>query len=702
MRECWRCRLWLQLDDRGERAAGNSQDRRTRLFGHLLVAFRRQHRYMRRAETRYVSEIQGREGIDGRTEGLSVVAIDENAELRSWNASNLDIIYKLGSIQQEIETIVENNALLMDALGVLHYNSTPTNMRPEESGDEYDKELQKKKLEIESDVEQYIKSLTEKISGITSATSIAFAVFAGISLLVQIAPAFIRGVRRIQLGSIKIENLNVLVKSPTSGVGMAVNMKTGNKYFVEVSENTVTKILGKAAEDGGSMGSFFDLFASKNTKQKINDFMNEEKVSISRDRVGKANIKCSKSTLDKLAEWTKDMEPAELDHFLNKVRTSEEGADNFVSKSANKPKVEVKAAAKGGIMSRLTSKFKPVGKFFCKVKNAIKSVTSGFRKTKVWQGLKKYGFDAIGAIMSAASIGMCIHQVITTVKGAEEMNKKMDETARYIKDSREGLKAARKNVADITGLQKELFANLTRDSKSMLQFFVDDTTDPEEKPSLAMKKLKEEVAKTTPRFRQLLEKVSKVGMDQGSQHQLRAHLDDFKKLLSDTRLSLVHMYHKVKMSVQIRHSVEAHIPVATILKNLIASGFQVSGTFEIVNEIAWNNRDLDDYDNYPLNCIRTGTIRDQRELDQFMKSSGTEVVSQQVQQTIMMAVDFYNSRVEEGDRSIVALLKAQNHVCGTDACTYDDVLRVIAKQRPEWKTYDGFNLEDYRNARAVC
>ena len=60
-----------------------------------------------------------------------------------------------------------------------------------------------------------------------------------------------------------------------------------------------------------------------------------------------------------------------------------------------------------------------------------------------------------------------------------------------------------------------------------------------------MKKLKEEVAKTTPRFRQLLEKVSKVGMDQGSQHQLRAHLDDFKKLLSDTRLSLVHMYHKV-------------------------------------------------------------------------------------------------------------------------------------------------------------
>ena len=49
---------------------------------------------------------------------LASVAIDENAELRRWNASNLDIIYKLGSIQQEIETIVENNALLMDALGL--------------------------------------------------------------------------------------------------------------------------------------------------------------------------------------------------------------------------------------------------------------------------------------------------------------------------------------------------------------------------------------------------------------------------------------------------------------------------------------------------------------------------------------------------------------------------------------------------------
>ena len=53
---------------------------------------------------------------------LASVAIDENAELRRWNASNLDIIYKLGSIQQEIETIVENNALLMDALGL--YSST--------------------------------------------------------------------------------------------------------------------------------------------------------------------------------------------------------------------------------------------------------------------------------------------------------------------------------------------------------------------------------------------------------------------------------------------------------------------------------------------------------------------------------------------------------------------------------------------------
>ena len=62
------------------------------------------------------------------------------------------------------------------------------------------------------------------------------------------------------------------------------------------------------------------------------------------------------------------------------------------------------------------------------------------------------------------------------------MNKKMDETARYIKESREGLNAARKNVANITGLQKELFANLTRDTTSMLQFFVDDKTNPEDKP----------------------------------------------------------------------------------------------------------------------------------------------------------------------------------------------------------------------------
>ena len=41
--------------------------------------------------------------------------------------------------------------------GVLHYNSTPTDMRPDEAGDEYDEDLQKKKLEIETDIEQYVK-----------------------------------------------------------------------------------------------------------------------------------------------------------------------------------------------------------------------------------------------------------------------------------------------------------------------------------------------------------------------------------------------------------------------------------------------------------------------------------------------------------------------------------------------------------------
>ena len=51
----------------------------------------------------------------------------------------------------------------------------------------------------------------------TGATNIAFAVFAGISLMVQIAPSFIRGVRRLELGTVKVDQLNVVVKSPSSG-----------------------------------------------------------------------------------------------------------------------------------------------------------------------------------------------------------------------------------------------------------------------------------------------------------------------------------------------------------------------------------------------------------------------------------------------------------------------------------------------------
>ena len=52
------------------------------------------------------------------------------------------------------------------------------------------------------------------------------------------------------------------------------------------------------------------------------------------------------------------------------------------------------------------------------------------------------------------------------------MNRKIDNTAAQIKQSRADLTAARENVAHITGLQGQLFFNLTRDSSSMLKFFV--------------------------------------------------------------------------------------------------------------------------------------------------------------------------------------------------------------------------------------
>lgn len=631
---------------------------------------------------------------------LATTTIEQNAVLRKWNATNLDIIYKLGSIKTELETIVENNALLMDALGVLHYNSTPTDMRPDEAGDEYDEDLQKKKLEIETDIEQYVKSLEDKIAGMTGATNIAFAVFAGISLMVQIAPSFIRGVRRLELGTVKVDQLNVVVKSPSSGVGMAVNMKTGNRYFVEVSKGTVEKVLGKVNDNGGGMGGFFDMFASSKTKQKINDFMAEEKIMASRDRVGKANIKCSKTNLEKLADWTKDMDDIQLDDFLAKVKGADDGPDGFISKSTNKPGVEVKPASKGGIMSKLTAKFKPVGKFFSKVKSALKSVSTGLSKSKAWQGLKKYGFDAFGAIMAAASIGMCIHQVVTTVKGANEMNKKMDDTAKRIAESRTQMVDAQKNIASITGLQGVLFANLTRDTKSMLKFFVNDTSAKEDKPS--MKQLKEEVAKETPRFRELLAKVEKLGSGQKDQEQLRHRLDDFKQLLVDTRFALRHIYEKVKMSIQIRISVKVNIPVQIILANLIAIGFKVKGTFEVVKDIAINNKEMDEYDSYPLNCIRKGKILNQKMLDDFMRSSGTSAVSERVQQIIMMGVDFYKSRVVEGQFSIINSLKVQGLMCGGRDCTPADILTVIAKKKPDLDIYDGYELDKYRSSGTAC
>ena len=46
-------------------------------------------------------------------------------------------------------------------------------------------------------------------------------------------------------------------------------MKTGNRYFVEVSKGTVEKVLGKVNDNGGGMGGFFDMFASSKTKQKV-------------------------------------------------------------------------------------------------------------------------------------------------------------------------------------------------------------------------------------------------------------------------------------------------------------------------------------------------------------------------------------------------------------------------------------------------
>ncbi len=61
------------------------------------------------------------------------------------------------------------------------------------------------------------------------------------------------------------------------------------------------------------------------------------------------------------------------------------------------------------------------------------------------------------------------------------MNRKLEKTLEKVKDTRAELDDAKENVANITGLQKQLFANLTRDAVSMLKFFVNDTTENEGK-----------------------------------------------------------------------------------------------------------------------------------------------------------------------------------------------------------------------------
>ena len=69
------------------------------------------------------------------------------------------------------------------------------------------------------------------------------------------------------------------------------------------------------------------------------------------------------------------------------------------------------------------------------------------------------------------------------------MNKKMDDTAKRIAESRTQMVDAQKNIASITGLQGVLFANLTRDTKSMLKFFVNDTSAKEDKPRLLKERM---------------------------------------------------------------------------------------------------------------------------------------------------------------------------------------------------------------------
>ena len=58
-----------------------------------------------------------------------------------------------------------------------------------------------------------------------------------------------------------------------------------------------------------------------------------------------------------------------------------------------------------------------------------------------------------------------------------------------------------------------------------------------------------------------------------------------------------------------------------------------------------------------FNSSCAGKILNQKMLDDFMRSSGASVVSERVQQIIMMGVDFYKSRVVEGQFSITNSLK---------------------------------------------
>ncbi|XP_013402298.1 uncharacterized protein LOC106167940 [Lingula anatina] len=331
----------------------------------------------------------------------------------------------------------------------------------------------------------------------------------------------------------------------------------------------------------------------------------------------------------------------------------------------------------------------------------IKSGWSSFRNLNLfnWRGrqVKVSNVLTMGTVGGSLNVALCLYMTISSTKSVEE---KITEINNKLDEAKTSVETKKAELDDLLVEEKNLYAKIKNNTLSLYNLFstADGTIagDPSCQDTLCI------FLRDAAKINFISDFLSTWNKDTVTSSSILVSQLSFMKLLEDSKTEMIDLYNSAIITTNVINWVTDGLTLDRMLENAVSLNLdaRLPDKFSVLTVIKVAFPSLENYDGIPLRCIG-GSITTQAELEAYLNQAApiTGDVVDDIKTGKLFGVSpdiivvMITSKVDSGD------LPA--NPCNGQACTRDDVLKVIAAEYPTETTYNGEDLTKYRNA-ASC